>query len=74
MIGGNTKDLGNIDGINQWNIISKNEKTKKEEILLNIDEVEETSGIIGFKGKYKLLNGNVKTLHTNWKPNKKFAL
>lgn len=56
-IGGDVSDLGNIDGMNQWNAISKNAQTSRTNILLNIDELESQSGIIGYKGRYKLLNG-----------------
>lgn len=50
-------DLGDIDGINQWDVISKNESTQRKEILLNINEVENHSGILGYNGRYKLING-----------------
>lgn len=51
------RDLGDIDGKNQWNVISKKETTERTEILLNIDEVENQSGILGYNGRFKLLNG-----------------
>ncbi|CAG9815087.1 unnamed protein product [Phaedon cochleariae] len=56
--GGNVAKLGKIDGINQWNVISKNETTKRTELLINIDEVNGYSGILGYEGRYKLLNGS----------------
>nr|UNO37571.1 sulf3a [Psylliodes laticollis] len=56
--GGNITDLGKIDGIDQWNVISKNETTKRSHILLNIDDGNEYSGILGDHGRYKLLNGS----------------
>ncbi|XP_018562425.1 arylsulfatase B-like [Anoplophora glabripennis] len=55
--GGDVRDLGNIDGINQWDVISKNLTTTRTEILLNIDEFENQSGILGYEGRYKLVNG-----------------
>nr|ATE50178.1 arylsulfatase 3 [Psylliodes chrysocephala] len=58
--GGNVKDLENIDGIDQWNVISKNENTARSHILLNIDDFSGYSGILGFEGRYKLLNGSFK--------------
>nr|UNO37555.1 sulf3 [Psylliodes affinis] len=58
--GGNVKDLENIDGIDQWNVISKNKTTKRSHILLNIDDQNGYSGILGFDGRYKLLNGSFK--------------
>lgn len=56
-LGGNPEDLGTIDGINQWEVISQNQTTKRNEILLNIEDEEKFSGILGYGGQYKLLNG-----------------
>nr|XP_023027990.1 arylsulfatase B-like [Leptinotarsa decemlineata] len=56
--GGDTKALGKIDGKNQWNTISRNDTTKRTDILLNIDEVNGYSGMLGYGGQYKLLNGS----------------
>ncbi|KAF5291764.1 hypothetical protein FQA39_LY14252 [Lamprigera yunnana] len=47
----------NIDGINQWDTLINNAPNTRKEILLNIDEVENFSGIIG-EGGFKLLNGS----------------
>ncbi|XP_023312068.1 arylsulfatase B-like [Anoplophora glabripennis] len=55
--GGNVSELGDIDGINQWDVISKNLTTTRTEILLNIDEFENQSAILGYEGQYKLVNG-----------------
>lgn len=61
LTGGNVQDLGNIDGINQWQVISNDESTNRTELLINIDEVEKYSGVVGYGGKYKLLNSKWKT-------------
>lgn len=55
--GGNVDDLGKIDGINQWDVLKEEAPTERTEILLNIDELQNTSGYIGFNGRYKLVNG-----------------
>nr|UNO37550.1 sulf3a [Psylliodes dulcamarae] len=56
--GGNLTDLGKIDGTDQWNVISNNKTTERSHILLNIDERLGYSGILGFDGRYKLLNSS----------------
>ena len=53
--GGDPKDLQNIDGLNQWRTISYGEKSPRNSILLNIDEVRNFEGAI--MGKYKLVQG-----------------
>ncbi|CAG9855683.1 unnamed protein product [Phyllotreta striolata] len=58
--GGNVEDLGNIDGIDQWDAISKNEPTNRSTILISIDDLNGYSGILGYDGRYKLLNGSFK--------------
>ncbi|KAG5885842.1 hypothetical protein JTB14_032037 [Gonioctena quinquepunctata] len=58
--GGEMEKLGKIDGINQWNTISRNKTTNRNEILINIDEVNGYSGMLGYGGQYKLLNGSWK--------------
>lgn len=54
-IGENTNDL-KLDGINQWNTLMQNGESNRTEVLINIDEVENWSGII-FDG-LKLINGS----------------
>lgn len=56
--GGNVSNLGDIDGIDQWEVISGNVSTKRTEILINIDEESGYSGVLGYGGRYKLLNGS----------------
>ncbi|XP_076234561.1 arylsulfatase B [Calliopsis andreniformis] len=54
--GGNLEDLEeNLDGIDQWSTIRSKRKTKRTTVLLNIDEVANTSGIL--EGNYKLIKG-----------------
>ncbi|KAJ8933775.1 hypothetical protein NQ314_013811 [Rhamnusium bicolor] len=55
--GGDVRNLGNIDGVNQWPSISQNLTTKRTEILLNIDEALNASAILGYEGRYKLVSG-----------------
>ncbi|KAJ3648883.1 hypothetical protein Zmor_020652 [Zophobas morio] len=55
--GGNVRDLGHIDGVNQWNTLSQDAPSPRSEILVNIDEVENTTSIITHNGRYKVLTG-----------------
>ncbi|KAJ3648882.1 hypothetical protein Zmor_020651 [Zophobas morio] len=55
--GGDPETLGTIDGINQWDTLSKNLSTNRTEVLLNINEVENASAIITNSGRYKFLQG-----------------
>ncbi|XP_015114107.1 arylsulfatase B [Diachasma alloeum] len=51
--GGNDKDLGIIDGVNQWPTIERGESGRRKSLLVNIDEtVNREAAIIG---RYKLL-------------------
>ena len=43
--GGDVKDLGAIDGIDQWKSLAKSLPSKRTEMLYNIEDTEE-----GFKG------------------------
>lgn len=61
LLGGKPEDLGALDGTNQWPTLMQNAPTTRETILLNIDENENSSGIIGDKGRYKLINGKSHT-------------
>ncbi|XP_076623890.1 arylsulfatase B [Colletes latitarsis] len=54
--GGDLEDLGkNLDGTDQWLAIVSENETNRTDILLNIDEVENTSAAL--IGRYKLING-----------------
>ena len=61
-LGGDPETLGTIDGINQWDTLSKNLSTKRTEVLLNINEVENASAIITNNGRYKFLQGTTLVL------------
>lgn len=51
--GGNLNNLNNFDGVDQWNTIKRGRRTKRNNILLNIDNrIGDEAAIIG---KYKLL-------------------
>ncbi|XP_031833937.1 arylsulfatase B isoform X2 [Nomia melanderi] len=55
--GGDLKDLGVIDGVNQWQVLSEGRGTGREILLLNIDEVFKTEGAI--YSRFKLLRGSI---------------
>nr|XP_022912042.1 arylsulfatase B-like isoform X1 [Onthophagus taurus] len=55
--GGDTKDLGEIDGKNQLLTLLFNKPTTRKEVLINIDEVLNGSGIISHGGRFKLVQG-----------------
>ena len=61
-LGGDPETLGTIDGINQWDTLSKNLSTNRTEVLLNINEVENASAIITTNGRYKFLQGTTLVL------------
>ncbi|XP_034948970.1 arylsulfatase B-like [Chelonus insularis] len=53
--GGNTADLGVIDGVNQWSMISQGKFGRRNSLLINVyDEGNLGAAIIG---QYKLLTG-----------------
>lgn len=56
--GGNLKDLGNIDGVDQWPVLSEGRGYARDSIVLNIDEVTKTEGAI--YNRFKLVRGSVK--------------
>lgn len=58
---GDLRDLGEIDGMNQWPMLDKDEPTVRDRLLLNIDEISTTEGAI-FK-HYKLLRGSIENGH-----------
>ncbi|XP_043603909.1 arylsulfatase B-like [Bombus pyrosoma] len=54
--GGNLEDLEeNLDGVDQWATIVSEKKTRRKNVLLNIDEKQGLSGAL--MGRYKLING-----------------
>lgn len=55
--GGDLKDLGEIDGVDQWRMLSDGHPEARQALLLNIDEVSKTEGAI-YKS-FKLLRGIV---------------
>lgn len=58
VVGGDVEDLGPLDGINQWQLLTQNRGSKRSELLLHIDEVRKCSGYISDYGRYKLVNGS----------------
>ncbi|XP_025835299.1 arylsulfatase B-like [Agrilus planipennis] len=55
--GGHISDLGIIDGINQWDMISKNAPGTRTEMLVGINDRTRAAAYIDRKGQYKLFNG-----------------
>ncbi|XP_011647856.1 arylsulfatase B-like [Pogonomyrmex barbatus] len=53
---GDLKDLGEIDGVNQWRMLRDGYPIVRDKLLLNIDEVSKTEGAI--YRQYKLLRGS----------------
>ncbi|CAN8011921.1 unnamed protein product, partial [Ixodes pacificus] len=51
--GGNTKNLGQLDGHNMWEALSRGWRSPRTEILLNIDPITGSAGLRF--GKHKLL-------------------
>lgn len=49
------RKLGNIDGINVWEALSKDEKTDRNEILHNIDDIYGNSALT--INNWKVLKG-----------------
>lgn len=54
--GGNLFDLGQIDGVDQWSKLQKNEQGTRKFLLVNIDEKENTES--GIFQKFKIVKGN----------------
>lgn len=52
---GDLKDLGEIDGVNQWHMLNDDYPAARDTLLLNIDEVSKTEGAIS--KQFKLLRG-----------------
>ncbi|KAL6419849.1 hypothetical protein ACFW04_011150 [Cataglyphis niger] len=55
--GGDVRDLGEIDGVNQWCMLNDSFPSARDRLLLNIDEVSKTEGAI-YK-QFKLIRGSV---------------
>ncbi|XP_056639483.1 arylsulfatase J isoform X2 [Diorhabda sublineata] len=60
--GGNSRHICNIDGITQWNALSKDTPSIRKEILHNIDDIYGNSAIT--VGPWKLLQGT--TYNGTW--------
>lgn len=55
--GGDLKDLGEIDGVNQWRELSEGRGRGRDKLLLNINELTKIEGAI--YSRFKLLRGSV---------------
>jgi len=64
--GGNPDDLGELDGVDAWQMLSGNGSAVREEMLHNIDPIGQFAGIR--IAEYKLLVGNVGMGWDGWYP------
>ncbi|KAK3098668.1 hypothetical protein FSP39_021788 [Pinctada imbricata] len=64
--GGNPGDIKVTDGIDQWEVLSQNGTTKREELLHNIDPLKKKAAIR--VGDYKLLTGHINMKWDGWYP------
>ncbi|XP_044763571.1 arylsulfatase B-like [Coccinella septempunctata] len=55
--GGDVTALKNLDGVDQWQNLSGNRPNRRKTFLVNIDEAVPYWAVIGFEGRYKLMNG-----------------
>ncbi|XP_053989700.1 arylsulfatase I-like, partial [Hylaeus volcanicus] len=55
--GGDLRDLGRIDGVDQWHVLSEGKGRGRDKLLLNIDEFFKTEGAI--YSRFKLLRGSI---------------
>lgn len=55
LAGGNLSAIQDLDGVDQWPAISDAEKSERDSIFLNIDEVLRPEAAI--IGRYKLIRG-----------------
>ncbi|CAL1674865.1 unnamed protein product [Lasius platythorax] len=55
--GGDVRDLGEIDGVDQWCMLNGSLPSARDRLLLNIDEISKTEGAI-YK-QFKLLRGSI---------------
>lgn len=55
--GGDIKDLGDVDGVNQLEVLNAGRGHARDKILLNIDEITRTKAAI--HGRFKLLQGQL---------------
>lgn len=55
LAGGDLGKINDIDGMDMWSVLNGKEKSKRKDILVNVDEIFETKAAI--MGKYKLVQG-----------------
>ncbi|KAL4228922.1 hypothetical protein ACF0H5_011963 [Mactra antiquata] len=65
--GGDVRDLTNLDGVDQWESLTNNEKGRRTEILHNIDPSDNGSAALRV-GDYKILVGDVGMNWDDWYP------
>ncbi|CAG5126095.1 unnamed protein product, partial [Candidula unifasciata] len=56
LAGGSLTDIGDIDGIDQRDVLLENAPTTRQEVLLNIDPIDKTEALI--LGDYKIISGD----------------
>lgn len=52
--GGNSNDLNQLDGIDQWSTIKTQETSKRKSVVINIEDVDYSAALMG---RYKLVQG-----------------
>ncbi|KAL4235320.1 hypothetical protein ACF0H5_006955 [Mactra antiquata] len=67
--GGNSSDMNNLDGFNEWESLSNNVKGQRTEMLHNIDPLFEGGGRAALRvGDYKILIGDPGMAWSGWYP------
>ena len=59
--GGNVKDLGELDGVDQWPAISEGKRSSRDFLLINIDENFRNEAAI--LGRFKLVRSEFLRFH-----------
>ena len=60
-VGGQSQDLGPIDGIDMWDILNNDLETPRKQLLHNIDDIWKVWALR--EGHYKLISGTTKNGH-----------
>lgn len=58
--GGKIEDLGEIDGVDQWETLKNGKPSPRKNMLVNIDEMRGWESAI--MGEYKLIKGDIDNL------------
>jgi len=52
--GGNSSDLYQLDGIDQWSTIKTQKASKRKSVVINIEDIDYSAALMG---RYKLVQG-----------------